>query len=226
MNKLFFTSMLYLLTICTRVAYGQCASNYVDQYAIKGCANPDTLTSYFDNCNVSFLSNNQFVIHNFAAIPNFVIGTEDTIVANIDCMTDSIILTLVSYIVWTGTLTYSGYGVAYQDSIVLFLHQVNPDYEQDFCYTYKRGLVHSTPENDLKQALISVYPNPSTNKILIDGDISKLKSIYVLSVDGKLVKEYDKTQNEINISQLPAGVYVFQFHFDDYSVVSKKIIKE
>jgi len=226
MNKLFFASILYLLTICTGVAYGQCASDYVDQYARKSCANPDTLTSYFINCNVSVLSDNKFVIHNFTSIPYSIIGTEDTIVANLNCMTDSIILTPVSYSVFPGTLTYSGYGVAYQDSIVLFLHQLNPDFAQDFCYTYKRGLVLSTPENDLKQDLISVYPNPSSDKILIDGDISKLKSIYVLSVDGKLVKEYNETRNEINVSQLPPGVYVLRFHFDDYSVLSKKIIKE
>ncbi len=73
---------------------------------------------------------------------------------------------------------------------------------------------------------ITVFPNPSSNKITIQGLISNTK-ISLYSLDGKLVKCLE-TKNEsettINISNLKRGVYIIAINNNSDSI-SRKIIK-
>jgi xyloglucan-specific exo-beta-1,4-glucanase len=77
-------------------------------------------------------------------------------------------------------------------------------------------------EASTEKAKVLVYPNPVVDVVHIDS--KNLKSAVLYDMNGKKLMESNKT--EINVSQLPKGVYVLKIITSDNSVVSKKIIKK
>lgn len=73
-----------------------------------------------------------------------------------------------------------------------------------------------------EKATVLVYPNPVVDVVKIDS--KNLKSVALYDMNGKKLLESNKT--EINVSQLPKGVYVLRIVTSDNSIVSKKIIKK
>ena len=73
-----------------------------------------------------------------------------------------------------------------------------------------------------EKAKVLVYPNPVVDVVKIDS--KNLKSASLYDMNGKKLLESNK--NEINVSQLPKGVYVLRIVTSDNSLVSKKIIKK
>jgi len=69
---------------------------------------------------------------------------------------------------------------------------------------------------------INLYPNPSSNTITIDikEDIS---SITIISITGKLIKTVDKSNNTINVTDLPKGIYFVKLIVDGVVNVEKFI---
>lgn len=91
-------------------------------------------------------------------------------------------------------------------------------------------------EYNMKVSFFSIYPNPTTTTLNINfntqfiNDISKIISIKVFSIDGKLVKieEINKSelnQHIINISSLSKGLYYLTITSGNYSQ-NLKFIKE
>jgi hypothetical protein len=77
---------------------------------------------------------------------------------------------------------------------------------------------------------VNIYPTPANDKIIIDVPSYSVKNKTVLelhSIDGKLLNiiSIQKSKTEINISELPAGVYLIKVN-DTTGVTVKKIIKE
>jgi len=76
--------------------------------------------------------------------------------------------------------------------------------------------------DDQNQLDISIYPNPTSDMIYIDGNYSQLKAV-VYDILGKQVMKESIT-NSIDISQLEKGVYILQLS-DGAKVTSERIIK-
>ncbi len=72
-------------------------------------------------------------------------------------------------------------------------------------------------------AILEVYPNPS-NKVFIFSQKSESAELYDIS--GNLIKEWEYSLNEIDVSFLDNGVYLLKLELHDQSIIWKKIIKK
>jgi len=84
--------------------------------------------------------------------------------------------------------------------------------------------------NEVEKNSISLYPTPIINnqKLIVKGNINGLEKIIGYNVLGNLISLpiISKNENEIifETNQLNNGVYFLQLHFDDKTVVTKKVI--
>ena len=75
---------------------------------------------------------------------------------------------------------------------------------------------------------ISIFPNPTTGELKIESGELKVENIQLYDMLGKKVLEQkaeDVTLHQIDLSQLPAGVYFVKITTDN-GVITKKIVKE
>lgn len=97
----------------------------------------------------------------------------------------------------------------------------------DFDGLYKYSQIEYVNMEQEESSSISIYPNPSSNFVHINGDFEQA-TIQVLSTNGKIIR-YLKNQNrftKINISDLPMGIYFVKvFNRFDKSIYWQKIIK-
>jgi surface protein len=85
------------------------------------------------------------------------------------------------------------------------------------------GLDCSTASiDDQNQLDISIYPNPTSDIVYIDGNYTQLKVI-IYNVLGKEILNKSIT-NSIDISHLDNGVYILQLS-DGVKLITRKIIK-
>ena len=70
--------------------------------------------------------------------------------------------------------------------------------------------------------LLSIYPNPTTNFINIDSQLS-ISSINIYNLSGQCVLKTKETT--INVSQLPEGIYILQAVTADGQVLQDKFIR-
>ena len=85
------------------------------------------------------------------------------------------------------------------------------------------GTCPTASVDDQNQLDISIYPNPTSDMVYIDGNYSQLK-VVVYDILGKQVKNKPIT-NSIDISQLEKGVYILQLS-DGAKLTTKRIIKK
>uniref|UniRef100_UPI00263486B8 T9SS type A sorting domain-containing protein n=1 Tax=uncultured Chryseobacterium sp. TaxID=259322 RepID=UPI00263486B8 len=78
-----------------------------------------------------------------------------------------------------------------------------------------------------------IYPNPSKGIFTIETDAKNGIAYTVFAMDGKLVnKKKDvrskdgKIIEKVNLSELPAGVYILQVEKDDMKISKKLIINK
>jgi len=72
---------------------------------------------------------------------------------------------------------------------------------------------------------IKLYPNPSSNRINLNGDLSKLQNINIYSIIGNRVLSINKNFKSINIESLNSGIYIVNLMTKD-GTKSLKFIKE
>ena len=78
----------------------------------------------------------------------------------------------------------------------------------------------STSETEIKEAL-KVYPNPFSD-ILHISDISKVQSVSVVDLAGRVVKTIEKPSSELHLADLKQGMYLVVLYMKDGS---KQVIK-
>ena len=79
-------------------------------------------------------------------------------------------------------------------------------------------------END--NSVISIYPNPATDIIKVSVDtqsIASVQGIYIYTINGQLMKA--STETEINVGELPKGVYFVSVLIENQKVVERIIIE-
>jgi hypothetical protein len=94
--------------------------------------------------------------------------------------------------------------------------------------TYINGLISGEKEIVVAGSeTINIYPNPFKGKFKISGITKGKNTISIHSVTGKCVytAEIYNTEIEINLSQLPAGIYIYQMYSDTKMLKSGKLIK-
>lgn len=82
-----------------------------------------------------------------------------------------------------------------------------------------------TNENSISTQ-IKVYPNPASKKVFIEGVKDKNTTVEIISFEGRKVLEQGKIEsdNSVNISGIPAGVYFINLNSGNEKSYSKKII--
>ncbi len=83
----------------------------------------------------------------------------------------------------------------------------------------------ATSEVNVQKNNIKVYPNPFADVVNIS-DVSKVKSISVMDMSGKLVKTIDKPSATIHLGDLTSGMYMVVLNLNDGSKQTIKAIKK
>jgi len=77
-----------------------------------------------------------------------------------------------------------------------------------------------------KKPSLSFYPNPTDGVLNLSFfNNQQINQIQVLDMNGKLVKNYTQTNKQIDISELPSGIYFLKLNLLGKSLV-KKIVKQ
>lgn len=90
----------------------------------------------------------------------------------------------------------------------------------DFSDAYDKCL--GTEEFDLN--LVNIYPNPTVNLLKIESKIP-VSQIQLISFEGKIIRKY-KADTELQLSDLPAGVYILKVQLANGKTEVKKLIKK
>ena len=73
---------------------------------------------------------------------------------------------------------------------------------------------------------LTIYPNPvSTGKLYISTRLNQTKEINIFDVLGKKIISETLIGQELNISQLPPGVYVIKIRENEFSATRKLVIR-
>ena len=76
---------------------------------------------------------------------------------------------------------------------------------------------------DISQTPLSVYPNPTTGLIQISD--ATAERVDVFDNMGRLVQTYGQATQELDLTSLPAGLYILKMHVGE-EVISARVIKE
>jgi uncharacterized protein (TIGR02145 family) len=79
--------------------------------------------------------------------------------------------------------------------------------------------------NEVKKT--QIYPNPARDRFTVECAGNQVQYLLVYNLFGEMVLQnlITKRTNEINISSLPAGIYIIKF-FGDQGIMQQKLIKE
>lgn len=79
---------------------------------------------------------------------------------------------------------------------------------------------------DLNTELI-LYPNPANNEVALQLDDSNEAKLEILDINGRVLKlqTLDVSQNKVDVSQLPAGIYLFRVS-SIKGTVTRKVVKQ
>lgn len=99
---------------------------------------------------------------------------------------------------------------------------------RDFVFSPGTGIPLSV-NNVVDNLKVSIYPNPSTEKLFIDFDntTNNADKLVITDLTGKVVSETQlKTTNEINVSNTANGIYILKFYSKTANVANRKIVIE
>jgi hypothetical protein len=97
----------------------------------------------------------------------------------------------------------------------------------------KRWVINQASElsiDDLDPfASLTVYPNPAANELTVSSidNITSGSNITIMGLDGKVVNviNWESTEQTMDISSLPSGIYILQMEMNDNTTV-RKFVKE
>ena len=71
---------------------------------------------------------------------------------------------------------------------------------------------------------LKLVPNPAKNWVQISGDFDAITAVEIFDIQGKLVKEIVSFQDQINISDLKAGLYFVQITAANKTTAKKLVV--
>ncbi|MEP6794255.1 MAG: T9SS type A sorting domain-containing protein [Saprospiraceae bacterium] len=74
---------------------------------------------------------------------------------------------------------------------------------------------------DATSASLRIYPNPAEDNVTIACN-ERINQVDVVDLSGRILKTYSAPPHQIDVSDLPGGIYLFHIYLDD-QVVNKKI---
>ncbi len=188
----------------------QCAYDYIGNYEATDC----TFTIERWPSEIKSVSADKIVISHFANIPYGIIYCVDTIIADLNCSDSTLTLEPVTYSMYLGDLQYSGSGSMLGGSILLNLHQINPDGVNDFCYRYDNFTGIKT--ESYSKSNFRIYPNPAKESLMIISDFKGecMFKLYNVLMKEKITFSIDSPGlQKINLSGIENGIYIF--HVND-----------
>jgi hypothetical protein len=81
-----------------------------------------------------------------------------------------------------------------------------------------------TPVSSVESESISVYPNPSADKISIESD-DEIHSVTIYNMEGEELIKKDNEFNDLNINNLKSGVYIINIETSNAVIIDKLIKK-
>ena len=109
------------------------------------------------------------------------------------------------------------------DGYFWFDLQKNIQYQIGSIYRFEatfKSFINAIADMDRKNSSISVYPNPACEKITVEilepvGNSSS--SVIIYGIDGRerMRQQIQGTKSEINVGQLPAGMYFIRLNNDN-----------
>lgn len=82
-------------------------------------------------------------------------------------------------------------------------------------------------EENAINSTISIYPNPAKDVVSVSfTQNTDCSSIEIYSIDGRMVKSQNSDFEKINISNLPAGIYIMRVILNDGTECTERIVKE
>ncbi|WP_267405982.1 MULTISPECIES: choice-of-anchor J domain-containing protein [unclassified Chryseobacterium] len=90
---------------------------------------------------------------------------------------------------------------------------------------YDTSLLATSEASASNKNNIKVHPNPFAENLNIS-DISKVKSVSVVDVSGRLVKTFDKPSSSLSLGDLKQGMYLISLELKDGSRQVVKVIKK
>jgi len=107
-----------------------------------------------------------------------------------------------------------------------------PDFGREISQSFTVGFVLGEKEIEAPKNLITVYPNPTTGHVKIALGLTKEQNIRLtlLDINGRLIRVMDqsniKNQTlQLNIDELPKGVYVLRIELENEMIVKKIILQ-
>lgn len=156
-------------------------------------------------------------------------GTNVTI-TNTTLTTNKHFVRAVNYIDVLPNTTLTANSTAYYD---LYIHGCGPGQKNSYRKITEVNqdddhLVIDQGEDDEleEEAAMTAYPNPNNGAFTLNTGNSEMKDIYVYNALGKIVFQKNKTSDrtmDINISNLPKGIYLVKVVFDDKTETVKII---
>ncbi|WP_159469788.1 Ig-like domain-containing protein [Dyadobacter sp. 3J3] len=96
--------------------------------------------------------------------------------------------------------------------------------DRDATYAYSR--IQSIKFDGLNSAAVSVYPNPSSDKVFIqDMDLAQVKQVSIVDMNGRALFSSDKVSADgINVSKFNPGTYILHITNVNGTVSNHKIV--
>ena len=66
---------------------------------------------------------------------------------------------------------------------------------------------------------MTVYPNPASNTITLQGILNKKNNYKILSIDGKVLKNEILNKSKIDISFLKKGIYFLEYENQKIKII-------
>lgn len=107
------------------------------------------------------------------------------------------------------------------DTSTLCVNPIAPSYLDTLdwipCFATDIEELHASEYNVL------IFPNPAKNKVYIETDFD-FASTQIFNLTGNLVKTVDASSKEINLQELPSGLYFVRIELSNGKEVTKKLV--
>ncbi|MDD3740600.1 MAG: T9SS type A sorting domain-containing protein [Bacteroidales bacterium] len=105
--------------------------------------------------------------------------------------------------------------------------EYNTGYDSIYSMTFRYAYMSYVNTNLISD--ISVYPNPASEKLVINSEMIQDHTLYIFGIDGKLVftTKLNNGNNSVNLQEFSSGTYFYQlFDKRKIPVLAGKFIKE